>query len=146
MKPMSVSESWRHTFPQCSLCYCSDPRTQHQDTYVRIGIMKTHMPSLKPMLLFRPKESTLRHLCTYLNHEDTNVLIVSYVTVQTQGLNIKTPTSVSESWRHKCSHCILCYCSDPRTQHRDTSVRFWIMKTQMFSLYPMLLFRPKDSA
>ena len=127
--PTTVSESWRQYSPHCILCYCSDPRTQHKDTYVRMWIMKTHLSSLKLLLLFRPNDSTLRYLRPYLNHEDTNFIIVAYVIIQTQWLNIKTPTAVSESWRHQCPQCILCYCSDPWIQHKDTYARIWIMKT-----------------
>ena len=39
-------------------------------------------------------------------------------------------------------HCILCYCSEQRTQYKDTYVRIWIMKTQMSRLLPTLLFEP----
>jgi hypothetical protein len=81
-----------------------------------------------------------------LNVEDTNVLIVTYVTIQTHGFSIKTSTYVSESWRHKFLQCNLCCCSDPRTQHKDTYWRIWIMKTHLFWLPLKLMFEPHDPA
>jgi hypothetical protein len=102
--PTYASEARRHKFPHCSLCYCSDP------------------------------DSVQRHLRPYRNHEDTHVLIEAYVTVQTECFSIKTPTSVSESWRSTCPHWSLCYYSDPLTQQNETYVRIWIMKAHISSM------------
>jgi hypothetical protein len=150
------------------------PRTQHKDIYVRIWIMKTHKSSLKPMLLFRPKDSTWRHLRPYLNHKNTNLLIVSYVTVQSQGLSVKyTYVRIRIMKTHLSSLKLMFFFRPtdstkkhlrPYLYHEDTNfliVAYAFIQTQglniktrpylnheddMPSLYPMLLFRPKDAA